>query len=239
MYGKGTFVLRKVILFDIDGTLILTGRAGQRAMTRAFEATTGVPDALKRVDVAGRTDRIIMTDALTVCGRALDEPFVEQFREVYAGFLREELQRDGVGWKGALPGVTTLLDQLAARPDVSLALLTGNFKVSAEIKLAHFDLWKYFGWGAFADDAVERNDLLPVALSRAHADGHAGLTGADILIVGDTPHDITCARSGGAKVIAVATGNYTADQLRACEPDVLFDNLSDAAAFLSVLDNWR
>lgn len=229
----------KLILFDIDGTLIVTGRAGQRAMTRAFEAMCGLADALQRVDVAGRTDRIIMTDALSSSGRALDEPFVEQFRIVYADFLREELQRDGVGRKGTLPGVPALLDQLAVRPDVSLALLTGNFRVSAEIKLAHFGLWRYFAWGAFADDAVERNDLLPVALSRAEADGLSGLGASDVIIVGDTPHDITCARSGGARVVAVATGNYTAEQLRAHEPDVLFEDLADPSAFLALLDDWR
>jgi phosphoglycolate phosphatase-like HAD superfamily hydrolase len=228
----------KLILFDIDGTLILSGKAGSRAMNRAFEQTCGVPDALQRVDLAGRTDRIIMTDALSGLGRALDDDFVGQFREVYCGFLREELHRDGIGWKGALPGVPALLDRLVDRPDVSLALLTGNFRASAEIKLAHFDLWRYFPWGAFADDAIERNDLLPVALSRARADGLSGLDPADVIIVGDTPHDITCARSGGAKVVAVATGNYDLDQLRACEPDELFADLADPAQFLSLLDRW-
>jgi phosphoglycolate phosphatase-like HAD superfamily hydrolase len=228
----------KLILFDIDGTLILSGKAGSRAMNRAFEQTCGVPDALQRVDLAGRTDRIIMTDALSGLGRALDDDFVHQFRDVYCGYLREELHRDGIGWKGALPGVPALLDQLVERPDVSLALLTGNFRASAEIKLAHFDLWRYFPWGAFADDAIERNDLLPVALARARADGLSGLDPADVIIVGDTPHDITCARSGGAKVVAVATGNYDLDQLRACEPDVLFADLADPSQFLSVLDRW-
>jgi phosphoglycolate phosphatase-like HAD superfamily hydrolase len=228
----------KLILFDIDGTLILSGKAGSRAMNRAFEQTCGLPDALQRVDLAGRTDRIIMTDALSGLGRALDEDFVGQFRDIYCEFLREELHRDGIGWKGALPGVPALLDHLVERPDVSLALLTGNFRASAEIKLAHFDLWRYFPWGAFADDAIERNDLLPVALARAHADGLSGLDPADVIIVGDTPHDITCARSGGAKVVAVATGNYDLDQLRACEPDVLFADLADPSQFLSVLDRW-
>lgn len=228
----------KLILFDIDGTLILSGKAGSRAMNRAFEQTCGVADALQRVDLAGRTDRIIMTDALSGLGRTLDDAFIGQFREIYCGYLREELHRDGIGWKGALPGVQVLLDRLVERPDISLALLTGNFRASAEIKLAHFDLWRYFPWGAFADDAFERNDLLPVALTRAHADGLAGLAPSDIIIVGDTPHDITCARSGGARVIAVATGNYDLDQLRACDPDVLLENLTDTSRFLSLLDEW-
>jgi phosphoglycolate phosphatase-like HAD superfamily hydrolase len=230
--------LRKLILFDIDGTLILSGGAGGRAMNRAFDALCGIRDALHRVDLAGRTDRIIMTDALAPSGRALDEPFVDQFREVYSGFLREELHAEGTGWKGALPGIPALLETLAARPDISLALLTGNFRASAEIKLAHFDLWRYFAWGAFADDAVDRNDLFPVALSRAHADGLTGLHPSRVIIVGDTPHDVTCARSGGGKAVAVATGNYDTTRLRACEPDALFEDLRDPTEFLALLDSW-
>ena len=137
--------------------------------------------------------------------------------------------------KGALPGVRTLLDTLAARDDVSLALLTGNFRESAEIKLAHFDLWRYFAWGAFGEEAFERNHLLPIALDR-HRERHAPIDAADVIVIGDTPHDIRCARSGGARVVAVATGNYDASSLRAHAPDLLLDDLSDIAAFLRAIE---
>jgi len=239
--------VRKLILFDIDGTLIRTGGAGVRAMTRAFEATCGVADALHRVEVAGRTDRLIMSDALALMGRALDDTLLAQFRDRYCEYLREELHQlqrserseNNGGVKGALPGVRALLDHLEQerRDDIDLALLTGNFRISAEIKLAHYDLWRYFPWGAFADDAIERPDLLPVALSRYHAVTARSIAPSNVIIVGDTPHDVTCARSGGAKVVAVATGNFDRAALAQCEPDVVFDDLRDMSAFLALIES--
>jgi phosphoglycolate phosphatase len=244
--------VRKLILFDIDGTLIRTGGAGVRAMTRAFEATCGVTDALHRVEVAGRTDRLIMSDALALMGRSLDDSLLAQFRDLYCQYLREELEQlsktEGNGHghghglasvKGALPGVRALLDHLEQeRKDIDLALLTGNFRVSAEIKLAHYDLWRYFPWGAFADDAIERPDLLPVAISRYHSLTARSIAPSNVIIVGDTPHDVTCARCGGAKVVAVATGNFDRAALTDCEPDVVLEDLSDIAGFVSLIDQW-
>jgi len=236
MTGPIATKTRKLLLFDIDGTLILTGGAGGRAMARAFEATYGLVDALRQVDLAGRTDRIIMTDALAGAGLSFEEHRLDEFQRVYCTLLHEELARDRVtGPKGALPGVRALLDALADRDDVRLALLTGNFRASAEIKLAHFDLWRYFAWGAYGDDAVERHHLLPIALDR-HRAREAAIDAADVIIIGDTPHDIHCARSGGARVVAVATGNYDATALSAHAPDVLFDDLSNIDAFMQVLD---
>jgi phosphoglycolate phosphatase len=233
--------VRKLILWDIDGTLIRTGGAGVRAMTRAFSETCGIADALHRVEVAGRTDRLIMTDALALSGRPLDDALLEEFRCLYCTYLREELlampqyeHTDG-GVKGTLPGVRTILDALEQRDDIDLALLTGNFRVSAEIKLAHYDLWRYFPWGAFADDALERPDLLPVALTRYHAHTARAIDPAQVIIVGDTPHDVTCAKSGGAKVVAVATGTFNAQALAGYEPDVVFEDLSDREAFMSAI----
>ena len=165
----------RLLLFDIDGTLVLTGGAGSRAMTRAFAETHGLEDALQKVDLAGRTDRIIMRDALTHAGlrRTRTSTSIE-FREAYCAALREEIQQPGNGRRGLLPGVRPLLDALAGRDDVRLALLTGNFRASAEIKLAAFDVWDYFTWGAFADDAIERDDLIRIAHARHETEhGHA------------------------------------------------------------------
>jgi phosphoglycolate phosphatase len=246
---------RKLLLFDIDGTLIVTGGAGGRAMSRAFEATYGLIDALKQVDLAGRTDRIIISDALAGAGLSFEEHRLDEFRHVYCGFLGEELPRDVAAsalhdtqfrglrggphrdatFKGPLPGVRALLDLLATREDVSLGLLTGNFRRSAEIKLAHYDLWRYFSWGAFGEDAFDRNHLLPIALDR-HRQREAPIEAAHVIVIGDTPHDIHCARAGGARVVAVATGNYPAAALRAHAPDLLLDDLTDTAAFLRALE---
>ena len=225
----------RLLLFDIDGTLVLTGGAGSRAMTRAFAQTHGLEDALKTVDLAGRTDRIIMRDALTNAGLPHEDVDVDAFRAAYSAALREEIGKPGNGRRGLLPGVRPLLERLAERDDVRLALLTGNFRVSAEIKLAEFDVWRYFTWGAFADDAIERDDLIAVAHARHETEhGHA-IEPDSVVIIGDTPHDIRCARAGGAKVVAVATGNYDLAALERHKPDALFADLTDTDAVLAAL----
>ena len=152
-------------------------------MTRAFAETHGLEDALQKVDLAGRTDRIIMRDALTHAGRSVDvdQDGLDRFREAYCVALREEIQQPGNGRRGLLPGVRPLLEALAGRDDVRLALLTGNFRASAEIKLAAFDVWKYFTWGAFADDAIERDDLIAVAHAR-HETEHGHVIEPDAVV---------------------------------------------------------
>jgi phosphoglycolate phosphatase-like HAD superfamily hydrolase len=135
-----------------------------------------------------------------------------------------------------MPGIRALLDALSDRPDVGLGLLTGNFIEGARIKLEYFDLWKYFPWGAFGGDAASRNDLVPIALARAREHGIEALSPRHVLVVGDTPNDIECARVAGAIPIAVATGSYTVDQLRHAGADIVFSDLSDTAEFLRLLD---
>ena len=225
----------RLLLFDIDGTLVLTGGAGSRAMTRAFAVTHGLEDALKKVYLAGRTDLIIMRDALTHAGLPHEDVDVDAFRTAYCAALREEITQPGNGRRGLLPGVRALLDALAGRDDVRLALLTGNFRASAEIKLAEFDVWRYFTWGAFADDAIERDDLIAVAHARHETEHGHVIEPEAVVVIGDTPHDIRCARAGGAKAVAVATGNYGLESLRGHNPDALFADLTDTHAVLEVL----
>lgn len=215
----------KLVLFDIDGTLVLTGGAGLRAMTRACEEIVGHADALEGIPVAGRTDWIILHDTLARLGRALDQSLFDHLRERYVEHLRREILQPGKGFNGALPGVPELLHELDERDDVYLALLTGNFEAGARIKLERFDLWRYFRCGAYGDDAADRNALVPVAVERASACGIPPIAPADVIVVGDTPHDVACARASGATAVAVATGGYTADQLRACGASIVFDNL--------------
>jgi phosphoglycolate phosphatase-like HAD superfamily hydrolase len=118
---------------------------------------------------------------------------------------------------------------------VYLGLLTGNFEAGARIKLEYFDLWRYFRCGAFGDDAADRNALVPFAVSRARECGVPDLSPRDILVVGDTPHDIACAHASGATPVAVATGMFTTEQLRDSGADIVFRDLSDTAAFTSLL----
>jgi phosphoglycolate phosphatase len=219
--------MSKLVLFDIDGTLVLTGGAGLRAMTRACQEIVGHADALDGIPVAGRTDWIILHDTLSRLGRDLDRDLFDRLRDRYVEYLRHEILQPGKGFNGALPGVPELLESLHGRDDVHLALLTGNFEAGARIKLERFDLWRYFRCGAYGDDAPDRNALVPVAVERAAACGIPAMLPADVIVVGDTPHDVACARAAGATPIGVATGGYTADELRACGADVVFDTLRD------------
>jgi phosphoglycolate phosphatase len=225
----------KLLLFDIDGTLVLTGGAGLRAMTRACEDIVGHADALDGIPVAGRTDWIILHDSLARLGRQLDQDLFHQLRDRYVTYLREEITQPGKGFNGALPGVADLLDALHPRQDVFLGLLTGNFEAGARIKLERFDLWRYFRCGAYGDDAADRNHLVPVAIERAAACGVPPIAPVDVLVVGDTPHDVACAKAAGATAVGVATGGYTADELRACGAAIVFDTLRETGRVLDSL----
>ena len=120
------------------------------------------------------------------------------------------------------------------RDDMALGLLTGNFEEGARIKLQHFDLWKYFRCGAFGDDASDRNHLVPVAMQRARDCGLVDASPSDVVVIGDTPHDIACARAVGATPVAVATGSYSVDQLRGAGADIVFKDLSETEAVVRV-----
>jgi phosphoglycolate phosphatase len=225
-----------LILFDIDGTLVLTGRAGWRAMNRACADEVGHDHALEGVEFAGRTDWSILRDIMRKHDKGMDRPLLDRLNRRYVAHLAEEIQLPGKGVKDVMPGIRELLDALQRREDVALGLLTGNFIDGARIKLEYFDLWKYFPWGAFGGDSADRNDLVPVALQRARAAGVAEVEPSRVIVVGDTPNDVECARVVGATPVAVATGSYTVDQLRATGAEIVFSDLSDTAAFLKLLD---
>jgi phosphoglycolate phosphatase len=239
--------MRTLILFDIDGTLVLTGGAGIRAMNRACEEIIGHPNALEGIPVAGRTDRIILSDVVTRAGRSLDDGLLDRLRDRYIGHLRAEIEQPGRlqsfeslgargGVKAVMPGIRELLDVLRSRDDVFLGLLTGNFREGARIKLEHFGLWGYFRCGAFGDDSADRNDLVPFALTRAKDCGLPDIDSSRIFVVGDTPHDVACARAVGAVPVAVATGGFTVEQLRNSGADIVYESLADPAPFLKLLD---
>jgi phosphoglycolate phosphatase-like HAD superfamily hydrolase len=222
-----------VLLFDIDGTLVLTGGAGGRAMTRAFEELYGVGNAFEGVPFNGRTDAWILSRAAAAHG--IDTEAIARFKPLYLDYLAEELHRPGPR-KGVMPGVGRLLDELSRRDDVYLALLTGNFERGACLKLEYFDLWRYFTCGAFGDTTHDRNGLLAQALARIEVCGGPQVAPADVVIIGDTPLDVGVAIAGGARSMAVATGSHTTDELRASGADVVFQDLSDLEAVLAAVD---
>jgi phosphoglycolate phosphatase len=230
-----------IVLFDIDGTLIRSGRAGSRAMTRAFADVFAVQRAFDGVQMAGRTDRWILEEAARRCGVTLTPAALRHFRNRYVECLLEALSDPlpaGETQTGALPGVRALLDALAAPPlrnHVFPALLTGNGEQGARIKLEHFDLWRYFECGAYGDDVHDRNDLFSVAISRVLACGGPSVSPREVLVVGDTSLDVACAAAAGARAIAVATGPSNPEALRKSGAEVVFEDLSDTAAFLRLL----
>lgn len=227
--------MSKLVLFDIDGTLVLTGGAGMRAMDRACEAVLGSRGAMTGVPLAGRTDWSILQDVVRPSGRELDDRLLAEIRDAYVQALGEEILLPGHGPKTVMPGIRELLDALAARSDVFLGLLTGNFAEGARIKLEYFDLWRYFRCGAYGDDAADRNALVPFAVERAAGCGFNGVSPDRIFVVGDTPNDVACAHAVGARAVAVATGSYTVEQLRETGASDVFPDLSDPRAFLTLL----
>ncbi len=224
-----------LLLFDIDGTLLLSGRAGLRAMTRAFAATFGITNAFEGQNFGGRTDSYLVSNALRANGMPDTPEEHERFRQNYIPLLAEEIAHPGAGHKGLMPGALELLEALQDHDHLHLALLTGNYRDAAEIKLQHFEIWEFFEWGAFSDDSADRNALVPIARMRAETYDIPGEAIARVFVIGDTPHDIECARVAGAKSIAVATGGFTVEQLRDAGADEVLPDLSDTAKVLALL----
>ncbi|HWL54935.1 MAG TPA: HAD family hydrolase [Chthoniobacteraceae bacterium] len=221
-----------LFLFDIDGTLISSGGAGEHALKLAIADLFGVENGLEGIEIAGRTDRFI---ARNVCQRFCVEPTPERLRELferYFAHLAAELpRRNG----RLLPGVAALLDALRSRPHVALTLLTGNLQEGARLKLTHYGVWDYFDFGAYADDSEDRNGLGPVAVERALQTYGVPFEPRRVVILGDTPHDIACGQVIGARTVAIATGPYSTDALAQHQPDHLYDDLSDIEAILADL----
>ena len=225
----------RLLLFDIDGTLVLTGGAGKRAMDRTFEELFGVADAFADVSMAGRTDRWLVEYALARHGIEATPDRLERFRARYLALLESSIGEAGRGRRGLMPGVVEALARLRALDHAHLALLTGNYADGARIKLAHFGLWDQFAWGAFGDDHAERDALARAAVADATARGVRLADPAHAVVIGDTPFDIACARAAGARVVAVATGGHTLEELRAHEPDLALDDLRALDTFVEFI----
>jgi phosphoglycolate phosphatase len=221
-----------LVLFDIDGTLIQSGRAGVRGMNRAFDRLYGQPRALDGVAVAGRCDRVIVMDAMRGFGLDATDEEILRLRDSYFEALSEEIGRPVADPSGVLPGVLSLLEALDRRPDVVVALLTGNFAGGARIKLGHFGLWSRFRFGAFGDDHEDRRELVPVALTLARAEGIAIEDPRRVVIVGDTPLDVDCAQAHGVRALAVATGLYDEATLRATGANLVLRTLEPVPEIL-------
>jgi len=225
---------KKLILWDIDGTIIVSHGAGVRAMEKALTKRFGVTVDLGAIDWAGRTDSWITGEVFRHVGLPDTPQNAHDYLETYLELLPLELA-DGPQGR-VLPGVLELLETLHHRADVVQGLLTGNLKRGAEFKLTHYKVWHYFEFGAFADDSPRRNDLGPHALRRAKEWHTVDFDPANIFILGDTPHDIECGKVIGARTIAVATGKFSVEELAAHQPTAVFKDFGDTAAFLRTID---
>lgn len=225
-----------LVLFDIDGTLLWSDGAGRRAMERALvQAFGSAGDASYRYD--GKTDRQIVRELMTLAGHGDDhiDAHMDALLERYVGYLRTELAAE-TRPPHVYPGVRALLDALEAREDVVLGLLTGNLREGSRAKLesAGFD-WRRFHVCAFGSDAERRPELPAVARARGEQRLGRPLAGRDVVIIGDTPADVTCGNGIGARGIGVATGKYAEPELRAAGAVATFADLADTRAVIDAI----
>ncbi|TAE90193.1 MAG: HAD family hydrolase [Verrucomicrobia bacterium] len=211
----------ELVLYDIDGTLVDTGGAGMAALQQAAEAYFGAP--APTLDLAGSTDLGIVKHLLDHYGHASEQMDVMAFFDCYHQRLQQNLASDQYQGK-VYDGVRESLVYLAQQ-QTAIGLLTGNTKRGAEIKTCHFGLDSFFPYGAYGDDFADRNRLGPVALARAQAHHGKSFSPQATLVIGDTPKDIACAHAMGAKCLAVATGAFDVDALRAHGADWVLPSL--------------
>ena len=216
----------KLLLFDVDGTLILSGGAGLRALDRAFAKRHNKVGATEILRLGGRTDPWIVHDLYRQhLGLTPDAAETRAFLDDYLVFLEQEVPASQS--YRLMPGLPDVLEDLEAQGYV-VGLATGNVRAGARLKLARGGLWSRFSFGGFGDDSADRGELVQIAATRAP---HR-FAPDDIWVIGDTPLDVAAARAAGFRALAVATGGYTADDLRAARPDVLLETLE------RLMDAW-
>jgi len=225
-----------LVLFDIDGTLLLSQRAGVHSMHDATRALYGDTFTFDGVEVAGRIDPQIWHDLALANG--IDDPAAhhDRFRACYAEHLARRLETDNT--VVVLPGVVPLLEELGAVDGLTLGLLTGNYPETGRLKIeaAGLDpeIFEVAAWGC---DGRTRNDLPGVAIDRHATNTGTRLTPDQVVILGDTPHDVACARANGCWVLAVATGPSPRENLVASEPDLMVEDLSSTPEIVSWILN--
>jgi len=217
---------RRLVLFDIDGTLLSAAGVSASALREALVERFGTPGPLEGYDYSGKTDPQIVRELMRGAGK--DEAAIEDgLAETLALYLRLLAERLRPEHVRAKPGVVDLVLALAADPRVTLGLLTGNLEPGARLKIEPLGLNGHFPFGAFGSDHEDRHLLPAVAVQRAL--GHTGhrFEGKRVVIVGDSIHDVRCGRSMGVRAVAVATGITTAPTLAAEDPDALLPDCAD------------
>ncbi|MCP4417359.1 MAG: HAD hydrolase-like protein [Chloroflexi bacterium] len=226
---------KKLLLFDIDGTLIRSNGAGRLTLAYALKKMFGTAGPLENYNMSGKTDPRIITDLLTATGISATE-VTKRLPAIYE--LMAEHGQDIFAEKGmiACEGVLQLLQHLKQRDDVLLGLLTGNSQLTAPIKLAAAGIEpQLFRVGAYGSDAMDRNELPAIGMDRANQLTGGQFNGDNTVIIGDTPADILCARAGKATAVAVATGWHAITTLAEYHPDHLFEHFGDTQQVLQIL----
>ena len=218
----------RLVLFDVDGTLIRTGGAGVKAFARTFASEFKVAEGVERLKFAGRTDIGLVREFLSFHQIEASHENLQRFFEHYVFWL-EHLLKETAGEVCA--GVWDLIRGLQALPQAPLlGLLTGNIRLGAEIKLRHYNLWEVFETGAFGDEHEDRSQIAGLALKRGSRLIGKELRGDEVLVIGDTPLDIRCARAIGAKALAVASGGADLAELQRHQPDWAITDLEAITA---------
>lgn len=228
---------RKLVLFDIDGTILLSAGAGRRSILAAIAGTVAEPDKLPIIRFDGKTDPQIVIELLTAAGHPDpgDPDRILTVLEHYLRHLEEDLAANGHRSR-VMPGIPSLLDALERQPGVLLGLLTGNVAPGARLKLRAAGLDPdRFRVGAYGSDHAERPYLPPIAVERAEPLAGRKLSGDEVVIIGDTPADVACAASIGARTIGVATGGFTVAELEAAGADLVFPDLSDTGRAMEAI----
>lgn len=223
----------KLILFDIDGTLIDSGGAGSRSLDLAFKKIFGVDHAFRGIEMAGKTDPQILKEALLLHGIDFSDSEMPAFFEAYTGFLKDCVNNTAGHVK---PGIGKVLTCLAKQKGLVSGLLTGNIEEGARIKLEQYGLYSCFSTGAFGSDSEDRNELLPMVISKFLRENAVRVDYRDCVVIGDTPRDIDCAKPYGALAVGVATGPYTVEALSDAGADAVFADLSDTERLMSVIN---
>ncbi len=224
---------QKVLLFDIDATLLKTGWAGFRALNRVFHELYGISEATDGIKPAGKTDPLIIREMVEKRLPDLDpDQEIPKVVEHYVDYLAEEVEVSP-GFQ-VMPGVPDLLEALSRIPHLALGLATGNLEQGAYIKLRRAGLGSYFSFGGFGSDSENRTELVRAAIRRAgeHLKGDVPLD--SVYVIGDTPRDVLCGKEAGARTVAVATGGSSVEELATHDPDHLFEDFTSTDAVVAI-----
>ena len=231
--------IKRLVLFDIDETMISSDGAGRRALSRALAETHKLPEAIGSLPMSGKTDRQILAELFTAAGLSYEgeelQKEIARALDRYLYYLDEEIPASTNYIIHT--GVAALLDRLKGDPRAFLGLLTGNVAIGAQKKLARFDLNKYFAMGAFGSDSANRLDLPAVAVERAAQQFNEHFNPEEVVIIGDSVNDIACAHHYGATALIANTGKTSWEELEAHKPKYLFKDLSNLEEVVAAIFN--